>query len=39
MIKLIASDVDGTLVEDGTFKLNPEYYDVIRELDRRGILL
>ncbi len=38
MIKLIASDVDGTLVEDGTFKLNPEYYDVIRELDRRGIL-
>jgi Cof subfamily protein (haloacid dehalogenase superfamily) len=38
MIKLIASDVDGTLVEDGTMKLNPEYYDVIRELDRRRIL-
>ncbi len=38
MIKLIASDVDGTLVEDGTFRLNPEYYDVIKELDRRGIL-
>lgn len=38
MIKLIASDVDGTLVEDGTFRLNPEYYDLIKELDKRGIL-
>ena len=38
MIKLIASDVDGTLVEDGTFRLNPEYYDVIKGLNKRGIL-
>lgn len=38
MIKLIATDIDGTLLEDGTLDLNPEYYDVIRELRRRGVL-
>ncbi len=38
MIKLIASDVDGTLVEDGTFKLNPEYYSVIEKLYSKGII-
>ena len=32
MIKLIATDIDGTLVADGTLDLNPEYYDVIKEL-------
>ena len=32
MIKLIATDIDGTLLEEGTLDLNPEYYDVIREL-------
>ena len=36
MIKLIATDIDGTLVADGTLDLNPEYYDVIKELKRRG---
>lgn len=35
MIKLIATDIDGTLVADGTLDLNPEYYDVIKELKRR----
>ena len=37
MIKLVVSDVDGTLVPDGTFDINPEIYDVIRELKNRGI--
>ena len=38
MIKLIASDLDETLLPEGTFDLNPEYYDVIRQLSDRGIL-
>lgn len=29
MIKLIVSDIDGTLVKDGTLDINPEYMDVI----------
>lgn len=37
MIKLVASDVDGTLVPDGTFEINPEIYDVIKKLKERGI--
>lgn len=39
MIKLIVSDIDGTLVPDGgsASALNPEYYDVIRELKRKNI--
>lgn len=28
MIKLIATDVDGTLVKDGTMTINPEYMTV-----------
>ena len=39
MIKLIATDIDGTLLEEGTLDLNPEYYDVIRELRKRGVLV
>lgn len=39
MIKLIATDIDGTLVADGTLDLNPEYYDVIKELKRRGTIV
>ena len=38
MIKLIASDLDETLLPEGTFDLNPEYYDVIRQLSDKGIL-
>ena len=38
MIKLIATDLDETLLPEGTFDLNPEYYEVIRELKKRGIL-
>ena len=39
MIKLICSDVDGTLVPDGGHELNPEYFDQIRRLKKAGILL
>ena len=28
MIKLIATDIDGTLLADGTLKINPEYYEL-----------
>ena len=37
MIKLIASDIDGTLVKEGSHEINPAYYDVIRELKEAGI--
>lgn len=37
MIKLITSDIDGTLVTDGSHELNPELYDVILKLRARGI--
>lgn len=37
MIKLVVSDVDGTLVPDGTFDISPEIYDVIRALKEKGI--
>lgn len=36
MGKLIACDLDGTLLPEGTFDLNPEYYDVIRRLHDAG---
>ncbi len=38
MIRMIASDLDGTLLTEGTFDLNPEYYDVIKQLTQKGIL-
>ena len=37
MIKLIASDIDGTLVADGTHELNPELYEVITALKDPGV--
>lgn len=37
MIKLIASDIDGTLVKDGANALNPELYDEILRLRAKGI--
>lgn len=39
MIRLIATDIDGTLVEEGTIDINPEYYDVIKELRKRGVIV
>lgn len=38
MIKLIASDVDGTLIKDSTPDLYPEMTKAVRELKKRGIL-
>ena len=32
MIKLIATDIDGTLVKDGTLIIDPEYMTVISKL-------
>lgn len=39
MIRLVVSDVDGTLVRDGgsVESFNPEYYDVIEKLNQNGI--
>lgn len=36
MIKLIVTDIDGTLVKDGTLDINPEYMDVIKEAHGKG---
>ena len=36
MLKLICSDVDGTLVPDGGHELNPEYFSQIRRLKKAG---
>lgn len=38
MIKLIATDIDGTLVKDGTLLINQEYMTVIAQLIQKGIL-
>ncbi len=37
MIKLIASDLDGTLLLNGAQELNPQIYDLILELKKQGI--
>ena len=38
MIKLVASDIDGTLLPEGTAEINPEIFDVIRRLKERGVI-
>lgn len=38
MIKLIASDLDGTLLKDYEQEINPEIYELIKKLKDRGIL-
>ncbi len=37
MIRLIASDIDGTLVPDSSHYIDPVYYDLIRKLKEKGI--
>ena len=37
MIKLIVSDVDGTLVPEGTNDIDPELFTLIRRLKAQGI--
>ncbi len=38
MIKLIASDVDGTLVKDSSTEIYPEIIPVIRDLREKGVI-
>lgn len=37
LIKLIASDVDGTLLTEGSMGLNPQMFDMIRTLKKEGV--
>ena len=37
MIKLIATDMDGTLLPEGTNQVDPEVYEVIRALQKNGV--
>ena len=37
MIRLIASDIDGTMVPDSSDYIHPGYYDAVRELKKKGI--
>lgn len=37
MIKLIATDIDGTLLKDGTLMLDSEYMTIIEKLIAKGI--
>ena len=37
MIKLVASDSDGTLVPEGTTSINPEFYEIIRKLKEKEL--
>lgn len=37
MIKLIVSDIDGTLLEDGGNALNPQLFDTILKLRKQGV--
>ena len=37
MIKLIVSDLDGTLLQNGAQKLNPELFDLIKKLKKHGV--
>ena len=38
MVKLIMTDIDGTLLPDGTMNINPEYFEVIEKLVKKGIV-
>ena len=38
MIKMVMTDIDGTLIKDGTLQINPEYYEVIEKLAEKGIV-
>ena len=37
-VKLIATDIDGTLLPEGTDKINPEIFQVIRKLKGQGLV-
>jgi len=38
MVRLIACDLDGTLIPEGKQQLNPQIYDIIKDLKRHDIL-
>lgn len=38
MIKLVASDIDGTLLPEGTDQINPELFEIIQKLKEKDIL-
>lgn len=38
MIKLVASDIDGTLLPEGTAAINPEIFELIRRLKEKDII-
>ena len=38
MIRLVASDIDGTLLQNGAAEIPPEIFDHIRRLEEKGIL-
>lgn len=38
MIKLIATDIDGTLVKDGSADINTEIFEVIMKLKEKGVV-
>ena len=38
MIRLIASDIDGTLLQNGAAEIPPEIFDHIHRLEKKGIL-
>lgn len=38
MIKLVITDVDDTIVEEGSRNLNPEYYDIIQKFREKGVI-
>lgn len=37
MIRLVVSDIDGTMLHDHGTSINPAYFDVIRKLQQQGI--
>lgn len=38
MVQLFVTDVDGTLIPDGVSQISPRYYEVIKELKKKGVL-
>lgn len=38
MIKLVVTDVDGTVTQESSTNINPEYFDVIQKLKDKGII-
>lgn len=38
MIRMVVSDIDGTLLPDGTDQMNPKLYNVIRQLKEKDII-